>query len=258
MKTSFYACPKCKSRLDLFQNSLECTKCNKTFPIIKSIPDFIVGESNESVTRIKPIMKFMDFIAPVYETAFWQKLNLKLAGAKNSSLLSLAEFHSNTLKGITGNILDIACGPITYGRRLSNEYRSVYGIDISTGILQRGKKYIEKEKRINVNLARARAEELPFENEFFNGAICSGSLHLFPNIDTTLKEIARTMKKGAPLSVQTFIAGDTIVNRVLKRQTWVHNFKLNELEDQFIIAGFKDFKWNLDGPIVITFKVIKV
>jgi SAM-dependent methyltransferase len=257
IKTNLFVCPKCKCSLNLLENSLNCKKCNKSFPIINGIPDFIINESHDTIARIMPIMKFMNFIAPIYETNFWQKLNLRLAGAKNSSLFSLAEFHTNSLKDVTGNILDIACGPITYGRRLSNEFRNVYGIDISMGILQRGKKYVEKEKRTNINLARARVEELPFENDFFNGAICSGSLHLFPEMTLTLQEIARTMKQGAPLSVQTFIAGKTIVNRALKKQSWVHNFKLEELQEQFSKTGFRDFQWNLDGPIVITFKVSK-
>jgi hypothetical protein len=65
------------------------------------------------------------------------------------------------------------------------------------------------------------------------------------------------MKPGAPLSVQTFIEGNTIVNRMLKKQTWVHNFTLVELEQCLGEAGFEGFQWKLDGPIVITFTAHK-
>jgi SAM-dependent methyltransferase len=252
-----FVCPKCKESLKTEINALICTKCNKLYPIYKGIPDFICDELKSNLKKILPIVKFMDLVAPIYETKFWQQLNLKLAGAQNSSLKSLAIFHSKSLNGVIGNVIDIACGPATYGRRIASPSRCIYGVDISMGILQKGKKYITKEKIGGVRLAHARVEELPFENAVFDGAICSGSLHLFPDTVLSLREIGRTMKKGAPLSVQTFIAGDTIVNKVLKKKNWVHNFEFDELKKYFIDAGFEEFQFQLDGPIVITFSVRK-
>jgi ubiquinone/menaquinone biosynthesis C-methylase UbiE/uncharacterized protein YbaR (Trm112 family) len=252
-----FVCPKCKHSLRSDKLSLYCSKCNRTYPITEEIPDFIFGDQESNLAAIRPIAKFMDLVAPIYESRFWQQLNLRLARASKSSLHSLANFHSKSLEGITGAILDAACGPATYGRRIASPTRSVYGIDISMGILQKGKAYTKRESIPCIHLARARVEELPFDNAVFDGAICSGSLHLFPDTVLSLREIARTMKPGAPLSVQTFIEGNTIVNRMLKKQTWVQNFKLAELQQCLTEAGFERFQWKLDGPIVITFSAHK-
>jgi ubiquinone/menaquinone biosynthesis C-methylase UbiE/uncharacterized protein YbaR (Trm112 family) len=252
-----FVCPKCRCPLRSEDNALHCSNCIRRYPITTGIPDFIAEDSLARLASVSRIAKFMDLVAPIYESRFWQQLNLRLAGANNTSLRSLANFHSRSLENITGIILDVACGPATYGRRIASPTRSVYGIDISMGVLQKGKAYAKRENITGVHLARARAEKLPFDNAVFDGAICSGSLHLFPDTVLSLREMARTMKPGSPLSVQTFIEGNTIVNRMLKKQTWVHNFKLAELQQYLTEAGFEGFQWKLDGPIVITFSAHK-
>ena len=252
-----FVCPKCKHPLRPEKSSLYCSKCDKAYPIIEDIPNFISGDQEFNLAAVRSIARVMDWVAPFYESRFWQQLNLKLARASKSSIESFAIFHAKSLEGITGAILDVACGPATYGRRIASPARSVYGIDISMGILQQGKAYTIRENIPSVHLARARVEELPFDNAVFDGAICSGALHLFPDTVRSLREIARTMKPGAPLTAQTFIEGNTIVNRMLKKQTWVHNFTLAELQQCITEAGFKGFQWSLDGPIVITFSAYK-
>lgn len=252
-----FACPKCQQTIQSTETSLYCKKCNRYYPVINSIPDFIIGESKSTLSQVLSIARFMDYVSPIYESRYWWQLNLKLAGAKNTSMQSLVNFHSKTLEGKKGFVLDVACGPATFGRRIVSQSRIVYGIDISMGILKKGEKYIQRECKSNIYLARARVEELPFKNAVFDAAICSGSLHLFPDTVLALREIARTLKKGAPLSVQTFIAGNTIVNRALKKRPWVHNFGFSELQQCFADSGFEGFESKLDGPIVITFSVRK-
>jgi SAM-dependent methyltransferase len=247
-----FACPKCKRPLRSGENVLHCNQCNRTYPIESGIPDFISGDAQAS--RVLQMAKKVDFLAPIYESRFWYSALLKLAGAGSSSLDSIASFHSETMKGITGVVLDVACGPATYGRRIASPERSVYGIDISLGMLRQGMAYVARDGVPDVRLARARVEELPFEDAVFDGAICSGSLHLFPDAVLSLREIARTMKAGAPLSVQTFVAGDTVISRLLQRRSDVHAFELSELREYVTEAGFEEFRPKLNG-IFLTFSV---
>ncbi|MGA2367124.1 MAG: class I SAM-dependent methyltransferase [Dehalococcoidia bacterium] len=203
--------------------------------------------------------KKMDFLAPIYESRLFVSILLKLSGIGGGSsrfLSRIASFHSKTLEGIIGSVLDVACGPATYGRRIATPSRNVYGIDISIGMLRQGKAYIERDNVPAVHLARARVEELPFENAVFDGVICSGSLHLFPDTVLSLREIARTMKPGAPLSVQTFIAGKTMVNRFVQKNSWIHTFELVKLQQYLTEAGFEEFRPEVDG-IVLTFSARK-
>jgi SAM-dependent methyltransferase len=262
-----FACPKDKRPLRSVDNALYCNECNRTYPIISGIPDFLSGDSQPSlapvfggtsgITTLKRMAKKADFLAPFYESRLWQSGLLKLAGAGGSSLGSIASFHSETLKGITGSVLDVACGTATYGRRIASPSRNVYGIDISMGMLRQGMAYIARDGVPEVHLARARVEELPFENAVFDGVICSGSLHLFPDTMLSLREIARTMKPGAPLSVQTFVASNNFIIRLLGRMPGTtHVFKLPELQQYVTEAGFEGFQSKFDGP-VITFSTRK-
>jgi ubiquinone/menaquinone biosynthesis C-methylase UbiE len=227
------------------------------YPIVSGIPDFISGDVEPGVAPALRMARKVDFLAPIYESRLWSQLLLNLAGAGAHSLGSVASFHAETLEGIAGAVLDVACGTATYTRRIASPSRDVHGIDISMGMLRKGMAYVARDGVSGVHLARARAEELPFENAVFDGAICSGSLHLFPDTVLALREIARTMKAGAPLSVQTFVAGgQSAVMRLLGKWQSVKAFELPQLQQYLAEAGFERFQPKLDG-IFLTFSARK-
>ena len=251
-----FVCPKCKHLLRTSDNALYCSECSRTYPITDGIPDFLSQASLAPATR--RIARVMDFVAPIYESRLFVSTLVRLSGIRGGSRLinRIAGFHSETLKGITGSVLDVACGPATYSRRIASPSRNVYGIDVSMGVLRQGMTYVAREGVQGIHLARACVEELPFENAVFEGAVCSGSLHLFPDAVLSLREIARTMKPGAPLSVQTFVAGNTVINRIMQKRSWLHTFELVKLQQYLTEAGFERFRYELDG-IVLTFSALK-
>jgi ubiquinone/menaquinone biosynthesis C-methylase UbiE len=164
---------------------------------------------------------------------------------------------SEILAPVRGRILDVACGTATYGRRIASPERAVYGIDISLGMLRQGAAYIEHEGIPNVYLARAQVEALPFRPATFDGAVCGGSLHLFADTVAALREVAMTMKEGAPLAVMTFWAGDGGV----LRYPWIrahadeahgaHVFELPELEQYLAEAGWTEFQPQTVGSVLL-------
>jgi ubiquinone/menaquinone biosynthesis C-methylase UbiE len=251
-----FACPKCNRPLRCIGDAFSCGECNRTYPIEDGIPDFLSGVSLAPDTL--HIAKVMDFVAPIYESRFFVSVLTKLSGISGGSRFidRIASFHSEVLRGVTGSVLDVACGPATYSRRIASPSRDVYGVDISMGVLRQGMAYVAKEGLQVVHLARASVEELPFEDAVFDGGICSGSLHLFPDTVLSLREIARTMKPGASLSVQTFIAGTTVVNRFVQKRSWLHTFELAQLQIDLTEAGFEEFRPKLNG-IVLSFSARK-
>jgi SAM-dependent methyltransferase len=256
-KPTGLACPKCKRPLRPADNALHCNECSRTYPIVNGIPDFIVEDAVPGVAPVLHMAKRVDFLAPIYESRLWYQLLLNLAGASGHSLDSIARFHAETLEGVTGSVLDVACGTATYSRRIASSSRNVYGIDISMGMLRKGMAYVARDGVPGVHLARARVEELPFENAVFDGVICSGSLHLFPDTVLALREITRTMKAGAPLSVQTFVAGGrSAIMRLLGRWRDVQAFARPELEQYLNEAGFEEFRPKMNG-IFLTFSARK-
>ena len=252
-----FACPKCKRPLQPGEKALRCSECHLTYPIVGGIPDFLSEGQLASVAPNYRWIKMLEFLAPIYEGRLWHSFILKtLAGAGHSSLHSIASFISETMEGVTGSVLDVACGPATYGRRMASPSRNVYGVDFSMGTLQQGMTHIAREGITGVRLARARVEELPFENAVFDGVICGGSLHLFPDTVLALHEIARTMKAGAPLAVTTFVAGNAPLTRLMRRRKNMHVFQIPDLQQYLTEAGFEGFGPKLDGTF-LTFSACK-
>jgi ubiquinone/menaquinone biosynthesis C-methylase UbiE len=257
LKPIGFACPKCKRPLRPADNALHCSECNRAYPIVSGIPDFISGDAEPDVAPVLRMARKVDLLAPIYESRLWSQLLLNLAGAGAHSLGSIASFHAETLGGVTGSVLDVACGTATYTRRIASPSRNVYGIDISMGMLRKGMAYVARDGVPGVHLARARVEELPFEDAVFDGGVCSGSLHLFLDTVLALREIARTMKAGAPLSVQTFVAGGrSAIMRLLGRRRDVQAFEISELQQYLTEAGFGEFQPQMDG-IFLTFSARK-
>jgi ubiquinone/menaquinone biosynthesis C-methylase UbiE len=161
-----------------------------------------------------------------------------------------------------GRVLDIACGPGTFGRRIASPSKEVFGIDVSRGMLRQGAAYVAKEGIPNVHFARARVEALPFEDGPFDAVLCCGSLHLFANTKVALREMARVMKPAAILLVFTFVAGRSGVLKFRRVREWslrdhgLHVFDLSEMEQYLTASGFENFRPEVFGSI-LTFSARK-
>jgi len=208
-------------------------------------------------------MRFIDRMARIYETRLWYPVVLNLyCGFRSPSLAQLAGTMSQNVESAKGRVLDIACGPGTYGRRIASPTKEVFGIDVSMGMLRQGAAYVAKDGIPNVHFARARVEALPFEDSVFDAALCCGSLHLFADTVTALREMTRVMKPAAVLSVFTFTAGHGGILRFRSVREWnrrnqgLHVFELPEMEQYLIAAGFEDFQPEVSGSI-LTFSARK-
>jgi len=253
-----YACPVCKRLLPQEEGVLRCGTCSIAYPIREGIPDFILEELSHSTDPVLRRMRFIDRMANIYETRLWYPIVLNLYGGFHSpSLTQLVSTVFQKVQSTNGRVLDIACGPGTFGRRIASPSKEVFGIDVSMGMLRQGAAYVAKEGIHNVHFARARVEALPFEDAFFDAALCCGSLHLFADTVIALREMARVMKPAAILSVVTFGAGDGGILKFRSVREWsrkhhgLHVFDLPEMEQYLTVAGFKDFQPELSGSILM-------
>jgi ubiquinone/menaquinone biosynthesis C-methylase UbiE/uncharacterized protein YbaR (Trm112 family) len=253
-----YVCPVCKGELELIIDVLRCNRCGNNYPIFEGIPDFITEDISQSASPTLRSVKALDRLATIYESRLWYPLVLHLyGGLKVPSLPELVQWVGGKVHDHVGLLLDVACGPGTYGRRIASEGRTVYGIDISMGMLRRGEAYVKEESNCRMHFARAQVAELPFRKAQFDAAICCGALHLFEDTTEALTEIGRTMKEGATLAVMTFTAG----NGGVLRHRWVrehveadhgaHIFELPELEGYLNQAGFESFAPEVYGSVLV-------
>jgi ubiquinone/menaquinone biosynthesis C-methylase UbiE/uncharacterized protein YbaR (Trm112 family) len=252
-----YVCPTCRGDLREEQDVLLCAACSRTYAAKQGVPDFLGGSLARSADPQLRRMATIDHIARIYETRLWYPLVLKvICGAKSLTLQELVRRARESMAPVQGRVIDIACGPGTYGRRVASDSREVFGIDVSMEMLRQGAVYSAKEGIEEMHFARARVEALPFADGFFDGALCCGSLHLFTDTAKALGEMARVMRPGAVLSVFTFTQGDSGLlkfRRVIewyRRNYGLHVFEPDEMERYLSLAGFVDFRPKVSGSVL--------
>jgi uncharacterized protein YbaR (Trm112 family) len=129
-----YACPVCKRLLRQEEGVLRCPTCSQVHPISEGIPDFILEELSRSKDPVLRRMTAIDRMARIYETRLWYPIVLNLFGGFHSpSLAQLISTVAQKVQSIEGRVLDVACGPGTYGRRIASPSKEVFGIYVSRG-----------------------------------------------------------------------------------------------------------------------------
>lgn len=104
-------------------------------------------------------------------------------------------------------LLDVATGTadmaIMASRLLSVE--KIAGIDISEGMLEVGRKKIERERLgTKIALHRGDGETINFASNTFDGVMVAFGVRNFENLEKGLQEILRVLKPGAQLVVLEF------------------------------------------------------
>jgi len=233
-----------------------------TYPILDGIPNFLVEDLKRNMNRsLRAIGKkdssfSLDLAARIYESCVYPMVCNLFGGWRSTSLKALADDISAIIRPTNGVVLDLACGPGTYGRRVASKSRSIYGIDACMSMLRQGARYVEREHVPDVHFARAKVEALPFRDGLFDAAICAGSLNHFSDTVLALREMCRTMKAGAPLAADCFVVSNKglLKYRSIRKKAeggGGHIFELPQLNDHVAEAGFGDFHSHAYGSILV-------
>jgi ubiquinone/menaquinone biosynthesis C-methylase UbiE len=112
-----------------------------------------------------------------------------------------AEHTMNFLKKAHGKILDLGSGS---GRHLIKIKKGkIFLVDFSQKMLDLAKKKAKKEK-IDAEFIKANLAKLPFENNFFDFAVCISALHCVEgekNRKKAVEELYRILKKKAKAEI---------------------------------------------------------
>jgi demethylmenaquinone methyltransferase / 2-methoxy-6-polyprenyl-1,4-benzoquinol methylase len=103
-------------------------------------------------------------------------------------------------------ILDVATGTGDFAiQALSLKPEKIFGIDISEGMLEVGRKKI-KERNLGekIELQKADSENLPFGENKFDAVTVAFGVRNFENLEKGLEEIFRVLKPGGKLVVLEF------------------------------------------------------
>ncbi|OGD86461.1 hypothetical protein A2Z23_00660 [Candidatus Curtissbacteria bacterium RBG_16_39_7] len=157
------ACPNCKKKLKVVNDSAKCSQCKTTFSKIDGIWSLITLRNKNVATAAQGYDRLHR--EPWY----------KIPDGSYEILASIARGNKT---------LDIACGQ-GFIEELSPE---TVGLDFSFTSLKQARKKGAK------HLVWAAAENLPFVDNAFDLSICAGSLEHFTNVQKAILEMARVSK----------------------------------------------------------------
>jgi ubiquinone/menaquinone biosynthesis C-methylase UbiE len=133
-------------------------------------------------------------------------------GWMQKKLVSLLEFSLNPC------FLDLGCGMgwvVRHAANLADGRGEFYGIDISSKMIEKAEAGSTSYK--NVRFHKANADELPFDNDFFDLIVCSNSFHHYFHPGRVLQEVFRVLKPNGRIYVLDPTA-DGLVTRMLDRR----------------------------------------
>jgi ubiquinone/menaquinone biosynthesis C-methylase UbiE len=143
--------------------------------------------------------------AQSYQRFFW------FTHWDEKKLISLLSLGEDSL------LLDLACGPgwaLRYAAHQMKGKGEFYGIDLSAEMIKQAE--INSAQFKNIHFRKANAEEVPFNNDFFDYVICTNAFYHFANPDRVLKEAKRVLKPHGRIYILN-ITSDFIVIRWLDR-----------------------------------------
>jgi ubiquinone/menaquinone biosynthesis C-methylase UbiE len=180
-----------------------CKGCGTAFGVRNGYLDLHPGDP-EPITPIQHLMQCPPIVA-VYE-ALWRPIGYFIA-SKHSFPKDVDRIAS-LIQRKHGLILDLACGPGTFTRRIARlaPESVVIGFDLSAQMLERAVRLTNKERLRNVYYIRGSALSLPFKAEAFDAVTCCGALQLFTDQDQAVGEIARVLKMQGDFVCQTILA----------------------------------------------------
>lgn len=126
--------------------------------------------------------------------------------------------------GAGATIVDVASGPGTSALLAARQAGcDVVGLDLSEESVEAARAAAEHEGlAARVRFVAGDAEDLPFPNEIFDGAICECSFCTFPDKATVAAELARVLRPDARLALSDVTADPTAVPASLRSlDAWI-------------------------------------
>jgi len=167
------------------------------------------------------------------------------------------------LKDKSGKILDLGSGA---GRHLIKTKGKLYLVDFSSEMIKFAKKKAKKEK-IDAEFFVADLTSLPFEDNFFDSAICIAAIHCLPKKShkKAVEELYRVLKPGAEAEIAVWnkdsgrfknAGKEKFVNWRDKGKRYYYLFDEDEVHALFKEVGFK-IKKKLESRVNVLFVVEK-
>ncbi len=222
----------------------------RTYPVKNGYLDLLgrkVGADS-----VANLANFLPGAGPLYEP-LWRARSLTLLTGEdfpNDRELEIIAGLVHLDRG--GLYLDLGCSAGMYARGLAEKLGTrgdVIGIDISPSML---KEAARRARGAAPSFARADAENLPFADGAFAGAVCGGSLNEFGDPARTLRERRRVLEPGGRVAIMGILEATTARGRRLQRLLsagGVRFFEHEEVTSLLVHTGFEPDPLKINGAV---------
>lgn len=193
------ACPNCAKALVLVPlaggEGYHCPICQKDYPVVGGIVQFI--EQQELSGLNLRLSRAYDLFSWVYRA--FSKIAFAYIGMPEDQ--GRREI-TDRLEPKGGRVLEVSIGPgvnLPYlvGRPDVGE---IYGLDISSGQLYRCRDYSAR-REWDVQLQLGNAEQLPYQDEVFDGVFHVGGINFFNDKKKAIAEMVRVARPGTRILI---------------------------------------------------------
>jgi SAM-dependent methyltransferase len=253
-------CPACgHDEFGRGATTLTCTACRREYNFHNGVADLAPPKpSGRSMTQ--RIMESR-FYARFYEDVMRPRLTGVVSERSLNEEYALAaemlELDQDT------KLLDVASGTGNFTRYFAQNLQNmgvqddvlVAGMDLSWPMLETARTYLRRDGLDeDVYLIRGDATRIPARRASYNRLHCAGALHMMNNIDEALRNFARVLEPDGICVVGSFILGDGIMRRMVKRAaefpTQFHWFSRDELHQRMRRAGFEVVEDSIAGDAI--------
>ena len=138
------------------------------------------------------------------ENTLYNKIGIGYNETRRADRFLTSRFRQFLSPSARENYLDAGCGTGNYTCALASSDYQFYGIDPSETMLEKA-----RQRNCNVIWQKSEAENLPFENEFFAGAIASLTIHHWKDLSKSFREISRVLKEKGKFVLFTSLPEQT-------------------------------------------------
>lgn len=199
-------CPVCRGSLALRTETLTCSECARTFPIVLGIPDLRLYEDplipkladyrkGEKLQRIAETMSFAELVAYYWTLPTYPPTPPDLSARFIHHVLTddrrIAGWEEHLGTGTM--MLDVGCGAGVLVQRAHQRFERVVGLDVGFRWLIVARRGLE-EAGITPRLVCGCADHLPFADGIFDAVTSVALLEHVPDAARVLGEFARVQR----------------------------------------------------------------
>lgn len=146
-------------------------------------------------------------------------------GVLNPNFPAMAQRVAMTVRGCE-RVLEAAAGTGLVTEWIAEAVGEVVATDQSEDMLSVLSRKLAAKRITNVTTRVADALALPFDDGVFDGAVAANLLHLLPEPEAALLELARVVRPGGLVCVPTFCHGEDFVTHLVSRVLGVVRFPI--------------------------------